>query len=98
MYEHASEMEPMVPSDTRGLLTDRAFELVRKSAALSKVLHPVTRAAVIDFLRSMNSYYSNLIEGHATHPIEIEKALKADFTTDPSKRALQYESRAHVEV
>jgi Fic family protein len=46
----------------------------------------------------MNSYYSNRIEGHATHPFDIERALRKDYSTDPSKRALQIESAAHVEV
>jgi Fic family protein len=46
----------------------------------------------------MNSYYSNLIEGHHTHPSDIEKALRKDYSKDPAKRALQLESRAHIEV
>jgi Fic family protein len=46
----------------------------------------------------MNSYYSNLIEGHHTHPIDIEKALVKNYSTDPAKRALQQESAAHIEV
>jgi len=28
----------------------------------------------------MNCYYSNLIEGHDTHPIDIERALKNDYS------------------
>ena len=46
----------------------------------------------------MNCYYSNLIEGHDTHPVDIERALKADYSTDPEQRSLQLEARAHVEV
>ena len=46
----------------------------------------------------MNSYYSNLIEGHNTHPLEIEKALKKNYSKEPKKKLLQLESRAHVFV
>src|SRR6266513_4631236 len=46
----------------------------------------------------MNCYYSNLIEGHYTHPIDIERALKNDYSKDASKRDLQLEAKAHVAV
>jgi Fic family protein len=46
----------------------------------------------------MNCYYSNLIEGHDTHPIDIERALKNDYSADPKKRDLQIEARAHIAV
>ena len=46
----------------------------------------------------MNCYYSNLIEGHSTHPIDIERALHNDYSQDPFKRDLQLEAKAHVEV
>jgi Fic family protein len=46
----------------------------------------------------MNSYYSNLIEGHTTHPVDIERALKKKFSKDSSKRVLQIESVAHIQV
>ena len=46
----------------------------------------------------MNCYCSNLIEGHDTHPVDIGRALKADYSTDPEQRNLQLEARAHVAV
>jgi len=46
----------------------------------------------------MNCYYSNLIEGHDTHPIDIERALKGDYSSDAKKRDLQLEARAHIAV
>jgi len=36
----------------------------------------------------MNCYYSNLIEGHHTHPVDIERALKDDYSSDPEQRDL----------
>jgi Fic family protein len=49
-------------------------------------------------VRSMNCYYSNLIEGHNTHPIDIERALKGDYSKDAKKRDLQLEAKAHITV
>jgi Fic family protein len=46
----------------------------------------------------MNCYYSNLIEGHDTHPIDIERALKNDYSADAKKRDLQLEAKAHITV
>ena len=46
----------------------------------------------------MNCYYSNLIEGHDTHPIDIDRALKNDYSQDARKRDLQLEARAHIAV
>jgi len=49
-------------------------------------------------MRIINSYYSNRIEGNYTHPIDIEKAIKRQYSEDPAKRKLQIESQIHVEV
>jgi Fic family protein len=46
----------------------------------------------------MNCYYSNLIEGHNTHPRDIEKALAENFSKDKEKRNLQLEAKAHISV
>jgi Fic family protein len=46
----------------------------------------------------MNCYYSNLIEGHDTHPVDIERALKNDYSQDQKKRDLQLEAKAHISV
>lgn len=98
MYSRPHEMEPLLPNDRDGRLEALAVETVRRSAALGSVLHPITRVAVVELLRQMNSYYSNLIEGHNTHPLAIEKALRKDYSHEPAKRALQLESLAHIEV
>lgn len=46
----------------------------------------------------MNCYYSNLIEGHDTHPRDIDRALANDFSSEPKKRDLQKEAVAHIHV
>jgi hypothetical protein len=46
--------------------------------------------ALADLVRVMNFYNSNLIEGHDTHPVNIERALKKDYSADPKKRAASF--------
>jgi hypothetical protein len=70
-------MEPLLP-DVSPELEDMAREVVSRSSALGGQLHPVTRDSVVELLRIINSYYSNLIEGHSTHPIDIERAMRQD--------------------
>jgi Fic family protein len=97
VYDHPSAMEPMFPADNREI-QELAQQLGQAAARLDGCVHPVTGRGVATLVRSMNSYYSNLIEGHNTHPIDIERALRRDFADDPAQRALQMESTAHIEV
>ncbi len=90
-------MEPLLPDD-RQELEDLATDLVAKASTLAGRLHPVIRGSVGDLVRSMNCYYSNLIEGHNTLPIDIDRALHDDFSKEPERRNLQLEARAHIEV
>jgi Fic family protein len=46
----------------------------------------------------MNTYYSNLIEGHNTRPRDIERALAGELDRDEGRRNLQLEAKAHVRV
>jgi Fic family protein len=99
--ESSSLMEPMLvrePQQRRDDLADLAVTVVGASAALRSSLPPGIVPAIADLVRAMNCYYSNLIEGHDTHPIDIERALRSDYSQDLPKRNLQLEARAHVEV
>lgn len=60
-------------------------------------LHPESAAELADLVRMMNSYYSNLIEGHNTRPKDIERAL-AGAELEPETRPLALEAKAHVMV
>lgn len=97
-YTTPNSMEPLFPNADIGRLEDLATALIEKSARLSGTMNPITREAIADFLRPMNSYYSNLIEGHDTHPIDIARALKNDFSEDNKKRDLQKEAHAHIKL
>lgn len=99
--EAISMMEPMTIYDTsrhRAKLADLALELAAESSAFKSSLPHGVLAALADLVRSMNCYYSNLIEGHDTHPTDIERALRDDFSTDARKRDLQLEAKAHITV
>lgn len=99
--ESTDLMEPMLigeGSRHRAGLTDLALELAQKSAGFRRSLPESTLASLADLVRAMNCYYSNLIEGHDTHPIDIERALKGDYSNDRRKRDLQLEAAAHIAV
>jgi len=99
--EPVTLMEPLlVGSDSRhrAALTDLAFELTQKSAGFRSSLPPSLLVSLATLVRAMNCYYSNLIEGHDTHPIDIERALKNDYSKDTYKRDLQLEAKAHIQV
>jgi len=99
--EATTEMEPLLIGETsrfRGPLTDLAIDLAQKSARFRGSLPSNLLSSLADLVRSMNCYYSNLIEGHNTHPIDIERALKNDYSNEPHKRNLQLEAKAHIAV
>lgn len=79
-------------------LRDLAFLLGADAASLVGRLAPVTAMAVGDLVRGVNCCYSNLIEGHDTRPVDIERALNADFVAEPKRRDLQREAAAHITV
>ncbi len=96
MLETPGRMEPVflsedIPSELVGLSTD----LVAESLKLPGRLPPPAAAELAGLVRIMNCYYSNLIEGHKTRPVDIEEALRS---TRPEARPLLQEAKAHVAV
>jgi Fic family protein len=98
MIEDVALMEPMLPPAGVRELEDMAMELAKRAGALAGGMHPVLRQSIGDLVRSMNCYYSNLIEGHNTHPRDIDAALREEFSPEPERRNLQLEAKAHIEV
>ena len=99
--EDVARMEPMrVPeeSNARTHLTELVLELTKCSTSFRASLPKGLAEPLAEFVRSMNCYYSNLIEGHNTHPVDIERALNNDLSKNPKKRDLQLEAKAHIEV
>jgi len=77
------------PLEKAGLLASRARELLARSRG------PVG-LALAPLLRSMNSYYSNKIEGQHTTPTSIENALKLDWSSDQNEYKKQLMAVAHI--
>lgn len=99
--EAVDAMTPLVLSEgapRRGELADLALELAAEAAAFRASLPPGVASELARLVRTMNCYYSNLIEGHNTHPVEIDRAMNNDYSADAAKRNLQLEAKAHVEV
>jgi len=96
LFDHPSDMEPLLPEN--GEWSGQALELIRGAERLRASLHPITRKLVVDLVRSMNSYYSNLIEGHRTRPRDIDAAIRKVFSTNAAQHSLQIQHIAHMEV
>ena len=79
-------------------LFKKAEEIVMKSAKLTGGHNKQFILAIKDLLKITNSYYSNLIESEGTHPFDIEKAMKKDFSSEKKKKDLQQVSLVHIEV
>jgi Fic family protein len=99
--ETPSAMEPLVLSEGsrhRWPLSDLAVELAAASSGFRRSLPTGIVGPLAELVRAMNCYYSNLIEGHNTHPVDIERAMKNDYSGDPEERNLQLGAKAHVAV
>ena len=92
-------MEPLVPSAHRlKPLKAKADEVVAKGQELQHKVHSVTCAALRELVRSMNSYYSNRIEGQSTLPLDIERAMRKDLSAEPDVAWRQRLAVAHIEA
>lgn len=94
-------LAPFIPSDQalgQSGLPDKAMKVMTQSAKLTGQLSPVTFATLSRYMRVINSYYSNMIEGNPTKPYEIRAAHLGQLDSDPVKRDLQLESLAHIQV
>jgi len=90
--ETPARIEPTKLEDVSPEITDVIAELASAAASLGKRLHPATAANLADLVRIMNTYYSNLIEGHNTRPRDIARALMGDF--DEKSGAAQFADRS----
>ena len=96
--ETPQRFEPTRLDEASEPIADVIAELSAASATLGARLHPLTAANLADLVRIMNTYYSNLIEGHNTRPGDIARALEGKFDQDRGRRDLQIEAAAHVRV
>ncbi|MGB8398654.1 Fic family protein [Bradyrhizobium sp.] len=97
-WETPQRIEPSRLEEVPEAVADSVAELAAAAATLGAGLHPRTAANLAELVRIMNTYYSNLIEGHDTRPRDIARALEGKFDQDRDRRNLQIEAAAHVRV
>jgi Fic family protein len=96
LYDSVHQFEPLLPSDAaQSPLLSQAHDLARSALLLAGSAVPGELRCL---LRSMNSYYSNRIEGQHTRPFEIEQALRRDFSANRELAARQRLAVAHIET
>src|SRR2546425_10688041 len=94
--ESVQRIEPARPGEAGEAMSDVIADLVAAATKLEQAFHPRTAANLAQLVRIMNTYYSNLIEGHDTRPRDIERALAGEFDKNRGRRNLQIEAAAHV--
>ncbi len=96
------DFTPLLPNDNQGNidaeLLSMAEELCINSATLVGSHAPQVLYGIKELLRKVNSYYSNQIESEGTHPIDIDKASRQEFSSDSKEKQLQQLSLVHIEV
>ncbi|MBI2744486.1 MAG: Fic family protein [Burkholderiales bacterium] len=96
MYTQPHQFEPLLPADARlEPLLAKAHDLSRLATTLAGTRVPPELRSL---LRSMNSYYTNRIEGQHTRPHEIDQALRQDFSKNAALAAKQRLAVAHIEA
>jgi Fic family protein len=96
MYNEPHQFEPLLPSEgSMGPLLAKAHDLSRLATPVASTRVPQELRAL---LRSMNSYYTNRIEGQHTRPFEIDQALRKDFSTNETLAAKQRLAVAHIDA
>ena len=96
------DFTPLLPHDNQGNIDSKllsmAEELCIKSASLTGTHAPQVIYGIKELLRKVNSYYSNQIESEGTHPIDIDKATREEFSSNSKEKQLQQLSLVHIEV
>ena len=66
LTESVNRIEPARLEEAPAAIADVVANLSAAGAVLGSALHPTTAANLAALVRIMNTYYSNLIEGHDT--------------------------------
>jgi Fic family protein len=96
-YDAPHQFEPLMPAAAAlAPLLEKAGDLTRKATALGTASGRAAQTELRKLLRSMNSYYTNRIEGEHTRPSDIERALQQDFSANAELARKQRLAVAHV--
>ena len=93
------DLEPLLPRETViEPVLEKAHDLRSEASRLNGACQGVVSRELARLLRSMNSYYSNKIEGENPRPVEIERAMAKVFSDDVAKARLQRLAVAHIDT
>jgi Fic family protein len=106
-YDAPHQFEPLMPAQAvLAPLLEKAGDLMRKATALGAAAGRTapsqsepkapSPSPLRHLLRSMNSYYTNRIEGEHTRPSDIERALQQDFSANADLARKQRLAVAHI--
>lgn len=98
VYDQPHQFLPLMPALRVQELLDAARPVAEASLRLSGKCHPETLGKLRELVRSMNSYYSNRLEGQGTHPLNIDQALRKQFSAVPDTALRQRIAIAHIEA
>ncbi|MBC7698871.1 MAG: Fic family protein [Massilia sp.] len=97
-YSQPHQFEPLMPGRGLDRLAVLARPVIEAAHRLQGSANESTRRQLCELVRTMNSYYSNRIEGQSTHPIHIDKALRANFSGNADVAKRQRIALAHIEA
>lgn len=96
-YDAPHQFEPLLPEErVMGPLLERASDLTRAATLLGASAAAPAQRELRVLLRSMNSYYTNRIEGEHTRPSDIDRALQGDFSSNADLARKQRLAVAHI--
>ncbi|RDK05874.1 Fic family protein [Cupriavidus lacunae] len=98
LYDNPRHFEPLLPQKRVEELVSATRVVIERAHRLQGTLSHSARTRLRELVRSMNSYYSNRIEGESTHPVNIDRALQKDFSAQPETAKLQRLAVAHIEA
>lgn len=93
------KIQPLFPeAAVAGPLLALAADVIRASHLVSGKADGHVAHALSPWLRAMNSYYTNKIEGQHTRPVDIERALHHQFDADVAMAKKQRVAIAHMDA
>lgn len=99
LYDQIHQFEPLLPGEL-GLqpLLEKAHTLLGLAHASTGRADASVMQALAPFLRGMNSYYTNKIEGQHTLPSQLSSALRQEFSGDAQVARKQRVALAHIDA
>ncbi|MBQ68877.1 hypothetical protein CL689_02325 [Candidatus Saccharibacteria bacterium] len=99
-YSRVDQMTPFRPDfvpETISALKEKAAQVYAQSNALAVCAKGLSAKSIERLVTGVSCYYTNVMEGNVTTPIEIERAL-SESTCGGHSRKLRDLARAHIDA